>query len=1370
MKNEIKHISLALFFLATAGMAHAQYVPTHPKYVTYIDGGKKFYEYFPSWEPGKQLSEDENFFISRVKIKERFVNRASQVIPDNQYNNERKFSLCTPMGISDTYWQTLPRGVMDGDTFGMWSYLDYQDGWSQSWIRNVGAYSDICHKNGVQNSGGVVFFDSWGGDNTESSATVNLITEKNADGSFKYLEKFMQFLRYYGVDGVTFNPEGPVPNAAALQDFFIACHEWADAHGTKFHVCWYGTSLNNGSMNLGHALTANKANWFVKNGKDVCDVYFLNYDWHSYAQSSISIAESLRKGSTSNLFGGYDIQGNWLGRATWTTFKNNAMSICFWGNHTTDMIYQNSTELGSTDEAVQRNYMQKQEQVFSGGNRNPANTPAISNNHTSSSTAAMKKFHGISALMPARSALQELPFITRFSLGNGKEFRQEGQATFHSKWYNLASQDYLPTWRWWITDNDGNVPSNAVECDFTFDDSWYAGSCMRVKGATDSSIIRLFKTNFQVSASDNVNFIYKLASGADSHARLFWTFVGTENDLHFADLGKGAEGEWTEWLKTAGEIGMTGNVAILGIAYDNTPASYEMLVGELGIVPQVAYNPVQPTITKAQMLERAYNGVSYKLIWDCGKSDAAKADPSIPTYNEDVDTWYYEVYSQAEGGEPTLDAMTTSWAHYVVGAYADAETTNYRFGVRAVAPDGKTASEISWSDWQTVEPTFVEGVSVDRPVVKAGETFSVNYTDPLHPAAAKWRIVDPATGNDMVTPAKDATGIKGSIDKQGTYDVIISTTDDDGNSGSGTTTAAKPVLSASDVVEGETYYIYTEGRGGLTVNSTSATTICGTFESGVGQKVDNTNILQHFQFVKKGSNLYLYSVATKKYVSASSKGTLTTDAKDPILFTDAGNGTVRLYFNANFNINLGGSNQVTIDTWKTKDDGNSFIILPVSAGVAAEVVLPTVYRGLIQISPDETGALPVINDFTAEHTTLSESQPSTAVTFDVARLGEGKVSRGLKMEDAYQFRIPKEALPATQKTYSVGFWIKPDQFAHSKYGTNLINKRDTKLSWPNNNWGAFWVIVWPETKDGGGTVVLDDNVISYTMYQNENGNFNGNSNKHETPFVKCTTDRRLGSAESYSLTPGTWTHVMISYDGSKQRIFFNGKKVCECNASFTTYNESPIYIGGSNVYHAGITGTIDDVQVWHKALSEAEVVEAMKGYEGKTVPSELKAYYTFESYNGNNTFPNIGSGASTMTGAYVNLEGAAGENTTGTVEVTLKPNNEVLGNATLPGSLEVTTTATLDVPSLVFTGTTAGGTLSSLATSEAGIYDATLTLSNMWGSAVLTKAGYITVEAAAGIHNVEIVPADSRIFNLSGQRVNTPAKGVYIIGGKKIVR
>lgn len=192
----------------------------------------------------------------------------------------------------------------------------------------------------------------------------------------------------------------------------------------------------------------------------------------------------------------------------------------------------------------------------------------------------------------------------------------------------------------------------------------------------------------------------------------------------------------------------------------------------------------------------------------------------------------------------------------------------------------------------------------------------------------------------------------------------------------------------------------------------------------------------------------------------------------------------------------------------------------------------------------------------------------------------------------------------------------------------LIEQRNMDIHWPDNNWGALWVDVWPETFNNGGQRILDNNIISYTMWGNESQYyFNGNNNKHEIPNLACCTDGNRTGTESYSLSEGQWAHVLISFDGSKQRIYFNGKKVGEGNASKYNYNDNNggtgnvkaanIYIGGSRVYYAGFSGVIDDVQVWHKALSDTEVIEAMKGYDGKEIPSDLKGYWTFESDNYN---------------------------------------------------------------------------------------------------------------------------------------------------------
>lgn len=1186
------------FALITGAMySYAQYVPSHEKYVKSMytmtasesgereDRDARFYEYFKNWEPGTELTEDDNFYISRVKIKDRFVNTATQVDPT--MTQDRKFCLWTPMGISDTYWQTLPRYVLDGDNFGMWSYLDYQGGWSLPWVRVPGSFSDVAHKNGVTN-GCLIFFDSWGGDNTEGSKIVNMLVEKEG-GKFKYLDKFIKFLKYYGVDGVGINPEGTIPNASECQKFFAECFKRAPELNWHFHVYWYGTNTNGGYMDLGSVFNSGKSNWFRDSSKGkVTDMYMLNYNWAGSLETSANYANTVGgEGSSYDIYAGLDIQGKWLGSpASWSDIENNKVSVAFWGNHTTDMIYQNATENGSGDEAVQYCYLTKQEQVFSGGNRNPALTPATMPTGTqNSSEEAMKKFHGMAKLMPARSTLQELPFVTYFNLGNGKTFRNEGEVTFDQKWYNIGVQDYLPTWRWWITDAEGNALSyyadKVIDCSFTFDDAWYGGSSLVFRGETESSVVRLFKTNFNVSDNDKVSLVYKINNGNTSHMKLFWSMVGSESEFVEVEVPAVENiGDWAKVTFNASEIGMAGNVAMIGLRFDGTEANYEALIGEFSIVPEKTFSPLKPQITKSEILKRTYNSLDFKLIWKSKDQDAAKLAEGEPVYNDEVDTWFFEVYAQPEGGEVQLCGTTTSWAHYVVNAFATLDVERYRLGVCAVAPDGQTRSEIAWTDYLESEKTLVSGIEVDKSVIKVGEEFTIKFIDPFSEEAESFDILNAATG-DYVGGDYYTTSVTLSLDEVGYYDVKV---------------------------------------------------------------VDN--------------------------------------------------------------------------------EGESY------------------YRGVIQVSPEETGALPLIKDFKADKTEI-EKGGSVELTYEAERLGEGTVSRGLEITDPNIFMVNKEVLPADQcgKGYSVAVWVKPTKFAHSKYGTNLINKRNTQRGWPHNNWGQFWVHIWPEVKNSTGQVILSDNIVSFTMYY-PNGEltpwFNNNTNKHEIPNLACCTDGHYRSESSYCLAQNVWSHIIISYDGSKQRIFFNGKQMGDAYEwPFMKYDESPIYFGGSNVYHTGFTGTIDEVQVWHKAITtNEEAQQAMAGYKEGEVPAELKGYYTFEDYNPETfAFKNIGSLGSSETydGYYIMQEGTGGENTQGAKDIPVAANNSVTGNPALTGTLDIKTKATFTAGGYpIITPNEEGATASF---PNDGTFDVTLTLSNDYGKATMTKTEYIVVGTGVGIND-----------------------------------
>lgn len=403
------------------------------------------------------------------------------------------------------------------------------------------------------------------------------------------------------------------------------------------------------------------------------------------------------------------------------------------------------------------------------------------------------------------------------------------------------------------------------------------------------------------------------------------------------------------------------------------------------------------------------------------------------------------------------------------------------------------------------------------------------------------------------------------------------------------------------------------------------------------------------------------------------------------------------------------------------------------------------YRGYVQISPESTGAIPSITDFTASDTNVTLEDGTAEVTLSyTGKKNEGTVSRGLQVDDPYMFRIPSDFLPMNQNQYSICLWIKPEKFTFAKFGMGLIEQRNMGIHWPDNNWGALWVDVWPETFNNGGQRILDNNIISYTMWGNESQYyFNGNNNKHEIPNLACCTDGNRTGTESYSLSEGQWAHVLISFDGSKQRIYFNGKKVGEGNASKYNYNDNNggtgnvkaanIYIGGSRVYYAGFSGVIDDVQVWHKALSDTEVIEAMKGYDGKEIPSDLKGYWTFESDNyneGEKVFENKGTLVTDNKAAYIEVKGAGGKNTSANEEHILPANIAIQGNPAMSGTLPITTTSTFAVADAEVQNT---GDNASVTFNKDGKYNVTLTLANGWGSDTKTKEEYIVVLPSSGI-------------------------------------
>ena len=456
-------ITLLACALMSCTLANAQRTPTHPLDIKDANYDQLSY-YFDNWTPGTQPQGvsrmDDEFYISRVKPRTRIKDGDYKV--DQYVDGDRKMCLWVPLDDPTSKWKALPRYCFEGDNFSLWSYIDIHGNWTAPWMRVTAGLSDVAHKNGVKV--GCVMSIGWNerillrGWNLGSHARVLAkFSEKDSQGNFKNSRKLVELMKYYGIDGLGVNSEFTAREGdmSTLIAFFEDCHKKAKEIGWEFQLHWYDGTNESGAIRFDAGLGSHNERMFGAKDHEVTDMMFANYNWRPNTLSSSEQTAQRLGRSSYDYYAGFDIQGRALQNSYWRTLKNSKISVGFWGAHSQSLIHQSATDNGTSDIAIQKAYLLKQELIFSGGFRNPATRPEITS--TTLANASLKHFHGLATFLTAKSTINELPFVTRFNLGNGLSFRNEGKVAFNHKWYNLNTQDFMPTWRWWITDSNDQV-------------------------------------------------------------------------------------------------------------------------------------------------------------------------------------------------------------------------------------------------------------------------------------------------------------------------------------------------------------------------------------------------------------------------------------------------------------------------------------------------------------------------------------------------------------------------------------------------------------------------------------------------------------------------------------------------------------------------------------------------------------------------------------------------------------------------------------------------------------------------------------------------------------------------------------------------
>ena len=139
------------------------------------------------------------------------------------------------------------------------------------------------------------------------------------------------------------------------------------------------------------------------------------------------------------------------------------------------------------------------------------------------------------------------------------------------------------------------------------------------------------------------------------------------------------------------------------------------------------------------------------------------------------------------------------------------------------------------------------------------------------------------------------------------------------------------------------------------------------------------------------------------------------------------------------------------------------------------------------------------------------------------------------------------------------------------------------------NRSTFTISCWVKVTGQGNNGVLITSLkygkrIGYMFFLNY-------SNRYQVWLGNGST---LAEVTGPQVTPNTWTHLIVSYDGSQATLYVDGTPYSASLTGFVPNQEDPLYIGAETAEDNTPTnffpGQITAVRIWDEALSVAQVL------------------------------------------------------------------------------------------------------------------------------------------------------------------------------------
>ena len=631
---------------------------------------------------------DEVEFIRSHVRKRAIESRADRLLQDT-YENRNLF-----MNIPGGAGKNLggyPSKTFANDNFSMWNYTNLFGAWNYGLFQAPGSWADAAHRNGTSIFAGIKFFDHTTGGAANSWA--GFIMTRNTDGSFRYTHPIINCMRFLGFDGINYNWESTnkyreTNNIAFHKELYrIAKEEGFN----DFKIMYYTTNQSLTPYNSSYM-------WGQKPDERISEV-MLNY---ASSDFSWNIGESVREaertmGSADGLYAGVWIVSM---NRRWNSLNNtdaNRCGICLWGEHAESRFWSYNT--GGDAMSRMSNYQEYLERAFSGGNRNPLSRPEIKNYgnevEAQGGNPPLASFAGLASWIPERTAISgNLPFATHFNTGNGERYNYKGKKTAGS-WYNMSSQDVVPTYRWMVVKPETEVASTDVQPSFTNEDAYTGGAALRLKGVNNATAtdVVLFKTNLTPSKGKVVAKV-AIKTGKEGNNDSKLSLIVRVNGAWKAyALGNTENANWTEKKVELNDITAGQKIERIGLRVKDSDADYNVLVGKLELNDDVTATPANVKDLTVQVKEETKNSLSVKAVWGIDKDPGQ--NPTV--YNDEANIDHFEIlYKNGENGKVSEVGRTSQWATLVPNIQFTSVDDKPFIGVRSVSTDLKTYSKTLW--------------------------------------------------------------------------------------------------------------------------------------------------------------------------------------------------------------------------------------------------------------------------------------------------------------------------------------------------------------------------------------------------------------------------------------------------------------------------------------------------------------------------------------------------------------------------------------------------------------------------------------------------------------------------------------------------